>query len=137
MVNIIDMQNMRYLNLFEKITGIRTRFCFEYNNFLMFCVPRPMISKAIGEKGRNIKKLNDILGRRIKIVPAPRDSGDAELLIKSIVNPIIIKDVEVTDNEILVNAGRNKAALIGRNKRRMIEMEKVTKGFFGKEFRVI
>ena len=137
MVNIIDMQNMRYLNLFEKITGIRTRFCFEYNNFLMFCVPRPMISKAIGEKGRNIKKLKDILGRRIKIVPAPRDSGDAELLIKSIVDPVTIKDVEVAENEIIVNAGRNKAALIGRNKRRMIEMEKVTKGFFGKEFRVI
>ena len=137
MVNIIDMQNMRYLNLFEKITGIRTRFCFEYNNFLMFCVPRPMISRAIGEKGRNIKKLNDILGKRIKIVPAPRDSGDAELLIKSIVNPVTIKNVEVAENEIIVNAGRNKAALIGRNKRRMIEMEKVTKGFFGKEFRVV
>lgn len=131
------MQNMRYLNLFEKITGIQTRFCFEYNNFLMFCVPRPMISRAIGEKGKNIKKLNDILGKRIKIVPAPRDSGDAELLIKSIVNPVTIKDVEVAENEIIVNAGRNKAALIGRNKRRMIEMEKVTKGFFGKEFRVI
>ena len=131
------MQNMRYLNLFEKITGIRTRFCFEYNNFLMFCVPRPMISKAIGEKGRNIKKLKDILGRRIKIVPAPRDSGDAELLIKSIVDPVTIKNVEVAENEIIVNAGRNKAALIGRNKRRMIEMEKVTKGFFGKEFRVV
>ena len=137
MVNIIDMQNMRYLNLFEKITGIRTRFCFEYNNFLMFCVPRPMISKAIGEKGRNIKKLNDILGKRIKIVPAPRDSGDAELLIKSIVDPVTIKNVEVAENEIIVNAGRNKAALIGRNKRRMIEMEKVTKGFFGKEFRIV
>lgn len=131
------MQNMRYLNLFEKITGIQTRFCFEYNNFLMFCVPRPMISRAIGEKGRNIKKLNDILGKRIKIVPAPRDSGDAELLIKSIVNPVTIKNVEVAENEIIVNAGRNKAALIGRNKRRMIEMEKVTKGFFGKEFRVV
>ena len=137
MVNTIDMQNMRYLNLFEKVTGIRTRFCFEYNNFLMFCVPRPMISRAIGEKGRNIKKLNDILGKRIKIVPAPRDSGDAELLIKSIVNPVTIKNVEVAENEIIVNAGRNKAALIGRNKRRMIEMEKVTKGFFGKEFRVV
>ncbi len=51
MVNIIDMQNMRYVNLFEKITGIRTRFCFEYNNFLIICVPQPMISKAIGELG--------------------------------------------------------------------------------------
>lgn len=137
MVNTINMQNMRYLNLFEKITGIRTRFCFEYNNYLMFCIPRPMISRAIGEGGRNIKKLQNILGKRIKIVPAPKDSGDAELLIKSIVNPITIKDVEVTENEILVSGGRNKAALIGRNKRRLIEMGKVTKGFFGKEFRVI
>ena len=137
MLNKIDMQNMRYLNLFEKVTGIRTRFCFEYNNYLMFCVPRPMISRALGERGKNIKRMQEILRKRIKIVPAPKDSGDAELLIKSIVNPVTIKDVEVTENEVLVNAGRNKAALIGRNKRRMIEMGKVTQGFFGKEFRVV
>jgi len=137
MVNTIDMQNMRYLNLFEKITGIRTRFCFDYNNYLMFCVPQPMISRAVGRRGENIKKIQDILGKRIKIVPVPKDSGDAELLIKSIVNPVTIGDVEVTENEIIVSGGRNKAALIGRNKRRMIEMEKVTQGFFGKEFRIV
>ena len=137
MVNTIDMQNMRYLNLFEKITGIRTRFCFDYNNYLMFCVPRPIIPRAVGRGGENIKRLQEILRKRIKIVPAPRDSGDAELLIKSIVNPVTIGDVEVTENEIIVSGGRSKAALIGRNKRRLIEMEKVTQGFFSKAFRVV
>jgi len=137
MVNKIDMQGMRYLNLFEKITRIRTRFCFDYNGFLVFCVPRSMISKAIGENGRNVKQMQNILRKRIKIVPAPNDIDDAEILIKAIINPITIKNLEVTDSEILVNAGRNKAALIGRNKRRIREMEKVTRGFFGKEFRVV
>ena len=31
MVKTIDMQEMRYLNLFEQITRVRTRFCFKYN----------------------------------------------------------------------------------------------------------
>jgi len=137
MVNKIDMQGMRYLNLFEKITRIRTRFCFDYNGFLVFCVPRPLISKAIGEGGRNIKQMQNTLRKRIKVVPAPKDINDAEMLIKAIVSPVTIKGIEVTEDEILANAGRNKAALIGRNKRRLLEMEKVTRGFFGKGFRVV
>jgi len=47
-------------------------------------------------------------------------------------------DLEVTDNEIILTAGsHSKAALIGRNKRRMIEMQGIVKDFFSKEFRIV
>ena len=68
MVNTIDMQDMRHLNLFERITKIHTRFCFWYNEAIIFCVPRKFISRAIGENGKNVKRLNEILGKRIKII---------------------------------------------------------------------
>ena len=137
MVNTIDMQEMRYLNLFERIMKVRTRFCFRYNEALVFCVPRPLISKAIGEGGRNIKKLNYILGKRIKIVASPQGIRDVEYFIRAIVNPIVFRNLEIRDNEVIVSAGINKAALIGRNKRRLLEMQKIVKGFFGKEFRIV
>lgn len=137
MVNTLDMQEIRYLNLFEKIMKVRTRFCFKYNEAIVFCVPKSLVSKSVGENGRNIKKMSEILGKRIKVIAAPRGIEDAGSFVKDIVSPLTIRGVEVKEDEIIVSGGSNKAALIGRNKRRLLEMQKVVKDFFGKEFRVI
>jgi NusA-like KH domain protein len=134
----ISMQDMRHINLFRKITGISTRYVLDYNQTLIFCVPKSLLSKAIGENARNLKKINEILRRRIKVIPTPKGIHHAKEFIEAIVSPVQFKDVEVKDNEIVLTAGRqSKAALIGRGKRRLHEMQKIIKNFFGKEFRII
>ena len=138
MVNTINMQDMRQLNLFSNITKIRTRFCFKYNEAIVFCVPIRMVSKAVGKGGLNIKKMSEILRKRIKVIPAPRGIQDAKTFIEAIVSPVKFNDLEITDSEIILTAGsHSKAALIGRNKRRLIEMQKIVRDFFNKEFRII
>ncbi len=138
MVKTIDMQDLRYLNLFEKVTRIQTRFRFNYNNAIFFAVPKPLVFKAIGKEGRNLKDISRVIGKRIKVVAAPRGIQDAKSFIESIVTPVTFKDLEVTDNEIVITAGgtQNKAALLGRNKQRLIEMQNIVQGFFGKDYRV-
>ena len=132
------MQDMRYLNLFEKITHISTRFCFKYNDMLFFCVPRALVSKAIGEGGKNVKKIYGIIRKRIKVIPAPHGIEDAKVFIENIVEPVQFKEMEIKDNTIFVNAGnQSKAALIGRNKRRLLEMQKIIRNYFGKEFKIV
>jgi hypothetical protein len=49
MVKILNMQFIRYANLFSKITRVRTNHCFEYNNTIVFAVPRRFIGQSIGE----------------------------------------------------------------------------------------
>ena len=137
MVNTIDMQDMRYLNLFEKIMRVRTRLCFRYNDSIVFFVPKPLMAKAIGEKGKNIKKMSEILNKKIKVVMAPQGISDVDIFIKAVISPVTFKNLEIKDNEVIVTGGTNKAALIGRNKRRLHEMQKIIKDFFGKEFRII
>ncbi len=136
MASTIDMQDLRYLNLFERIMGVRTRFCFRYNDAIVFSVPRELVAKSIGENGRNVRKMSEILGKRIRVIASPRGLHDAENFIRALVAPITIKSLEITDNEIIVGGGTNKAALIGRNKRRLFEMQKIVRDFFGKEFRI-
>jgi NusA-like KH domain protein len=136
MVKTIDMQEMRYLNLFESISGVRTRFCFKYNENIVFCVPRPLVSRAIGENGRNIRKLSEILGKRIRVIAAPRGIEDSETFIKTIISPLTIKDFQLRENEIIAGGGKNKAVLIGRNKRRLLEMQKIVSDFFERDFRI-
>ena len=138
MVKTIDMQEMRYLNLFEKITKVRTRFCFSYNNVIMFAVPQNLLARSLGRDARNIKKIHQILGKKIKVVPIPRGAEDMKEFIQKIVNPVEFKDVELKDDKVVLTAGsRNKAALIGRSKRRLHEMQKIVHDFFGKEFKII
>lgn len=134
----INMQDLRYLNLFGKITNINTRFCFGYNNLIIFCVPKALVSKAIGENGKNTKKMNEILRKRIKIIPSPAGIAEVKKFVEEIVSPVTFKDLEVKDNGIILTAGsQNKAALIGRHRRRLIELQKILKDYFGKELRIV
>ncbi|MEM3091285.1 MAG: hypothetical protein QXX55_01590 [Candidatus Pacearchaeota archaeon] len=137
MINTISMQEIRYLNLFEKIIGVRTRFCFKYNQTIFFSVPKNLLYKSIGENGRNIKKMSKILGKKVRIIAFPRDIFDAENFIRSITNPIKFKNFEIKEDKIVIYGGSNKAILIGRNKRRLLEMQKIVKDFFGKEFEIV
>src|SRR3989344_421448 len=132
MVEILDMQFMRYANLFDRITRIRTKHCFEYNNTIIFAVPRKFVAEAIGLDNINLKKLSHIIGKKIKIVPIPRGIEDIENFVLIITNPVKFNGIEVKDNEAIINATiQSKAALIGRNKIRLEEMENILGQYFG------
>ena len=137
MDNVLDMQDLRYLNLFNRVTKISTRYCFNYNNTVIFFVPKMLIRKAVGEEGRNIKYMSEVLKRRIKVFPIPNGTEDAKKFLELLVSPVQFKKVEINPEEIIVTAGmQSKAALIGRDKRRLIEMQKIIRGFFGRDFKV-
>ena len=133
MARVIDMQLMRYINLFSKVSGVSTNNCFFYNNQIVFAVPKSKVSKAIGKEAVNIKKLRGILRKNIKVVTMPPvESNDGILkFIKEVVDPLEFNDAEFNGDSITINAGRqNKAALIGRNRVREKELSDVLKSYF-------
>jgi len=138
MIKTIDMQLMRYINLFSKISHVPSKHCFIYNSIIIFVVSKKDVSKAIGQNNINLKKMSSVVNRKIKVVGAPQSLADAERFISTIVHPLEIKSVEIKDNCLIINAGQqNKAMLIGRNKRRLDEMKKIIKEYFGKEVRIV
>ncbi|MDD5012505.1 MAG: hypothetical protein PHQ66_02580 [Candidatus Nanoarchaeia archaeon] len=135
----LNMQDMRYLNLFGKITRVETRHFIRYNNMIIFCVPKELVMRAVGRGGENLRRLSEVLNKRVRVIPIPRGIHDARGFIQTIVKPAVFKDLEVKGSEMILTAGsmQNKATLMGRGKVRMIEMEKIVKDFFGKEFKII
>src|SRR3989344_5460751 len=101
MTKVLDMRTIRYSNLFHRVTKIRSNHCFEYNNAIVFSVPRNLVSKAIGRDNKNLEILNKIIGKKIKIDAIP--SAGAQ----------------------------SKASLIGKNRSRLMEMENILGQYFG------
>ncbi len=138
MTSTLDMQDLRYLNLFAKITRVDTRYFFEYNNMLVFCVPRKLVKQALGENAENLKKMSGIVGKRIRVVGYPEGIENAKEFIENIISPLTFNSLEIKDDEIILNASRmNKALLIGREKKRLDEMKNIIKYFFKRDFRIV
>jgi len=132
MVKTLNMQFIRYANLFSRVTRIRTNHCFEYNNAIVFAVPRKLVSRAIGPDKRNLIRLNQVMGKKVKIVAIPYGKEDMENFVSVITYPVKFKAIEVKDNNAVINAGpQSKAALIGRNRVRLNEMTNVLGQYFG------
>ena len=133
MAGVIDMQLMRYINLFSKTTGIQTTKVFVYNNQIVFAVPKAKVSEAIGRGAVNVKRLNEILRKKIKVVTMPAIDSNEGIgkFVEETVAPIEFNKIEVKENSVVVTAGRqSKAALIGRNRMREKELADVLKNFF-------
>lgn len=133
MAGVIDMQFMRYINLFARTTKVATTKVFVYNNQIIFAVPKSKVSLAIGKGACNIKKMSETLRKKIRVVamPAIDDDEGIKKFIEDTVAPIEINGVELKGEGVVINGGRqSKAALIGRNRQREKELSDVLKSFF-------
>ena len=132
MVKVLDMRLIRYVNLFDKITRIRTNHCFIYNNTIVFAVPRKFVMNAIGRDNSNLRRLSEVMGKKVKIVAIPDGREDIEKFVSVIIYPVKFKSIEIRDNETIINAtSQSKASLIGRGKIRLLEMQGILEQYFG------
>ncbi len=137
-MSVIDMKLMRYINLLDRTSRVKTRKCFIYNNIIVFAVPRGLMSQAIGPGAINVRRIQDQLGKKIKIIAEPESKADAENFVRDIVSPIKFKSLELKDGIFILTAGSaSKAALIGRNKRRYEELREILLNNFGVELKII
>jgi len=131
MVKILDMQFIRYANMFENVTRIKTNHCFEYNNTIVFVVPKKLVSRAIGQNNSNLEKLGRILGKKIKVISEPQGKEDLETFVSLLVRPIRVKGIEIKEGEATINTNpQSKASLIGKGKVRLSEMENILGQYF-------
>ena len=135
---IINMQTMRYLNLLNNVSHVKTSKCFVYNNTIIFAVHANLVSRAIGPAGKNVRIIQDTLQKKVKIVKELEGEWDASRFIKDIVEPVEFRSLDVNESDVVLNAGsQSKAMLIGRNKIRLIELSQIVQDTFGKELKIV
>ena len=128
MIRKLDFQDIQYINIFEKVSKVRSQDCFNYGSYIIFVVPQGEQSKAIGHGGINAKRLSDILKKKVKIISY---NGNKEDFVKAILYPIRFKEVKIEGNQLSIKAGfQSKALIIGRNSARLKELKETLERYF-------
>ena len=118
-MTVLDLQMIRYINLLDSVSRVKTSKCFVYNNTIFFAVTKALIHKAVGTNASNIRIIQDKLEKKVKIIGEASGESDAGRFVKDIVAPVRFVSSEIINKVFVLTAGsQSKAALIGRNRRR-------------------
>jgi len=132
------MQTMRYINLLDRTAHVKTRKCFVYNNAVIFAVPRAFMAKAIGPDAEHIHAIQDKIDKRIRVIEEATGIENVQKFVSDVVAPITFKSIELKEGFLVLTAGsQSKAALIGRNRRRLIELDQILKDTFGYNLKIV
>ncbi|HEX69218.1 MAG TPA: NusA-like transcription termination signal-binding factor [Candidatus Bathyarchaeota archaeon] len=126
---------MRYIALFESITGATVRDCIidEENNRIIFVVKEGQIGMAIGRKGKNIRLLERMTGKKHEIIEY---SEDPVQFIKNALKPAKVQEVRITERPdgkkiaVVTVYPRDKGVAIGKNGRNAERLRFLAKRYF-------
>ena len=124
-----DAQLMKILSLFESLTKASVRDCISGEDRTIFIVNPGEMFKAIGKNGVNVKRVENALKRKIKIVEY---NSDTNKFIRNVVYPAKIKEITEDDGiyEITPFDSFNRGLLIGRNAVNLRKFELIIKRYF-------
>ncbi|MEA2037141.1 MAG: NusA-like transcription termination signal-binding factor [Nanoarchaeota archaeon] len=127
-----DLTIMNYMKIFENLTRADLKDCIPSEELLIFVVQENEIGKAIGKNGSNVKRLEGLLKKKLKIVEF---NPDINQFIRNFVMPLQVKDVS-EENGIIQIAGpdtKTKGLLIGRDRKNLESLKEILKRYFSFE----
>ena len=126
---VYDMGTMQVMAHFEKMTGAKLKDCILREQQAIFVVEPGDIGKAIGPRGANVRRLEDALKKKVKMVEFAHELGS---FIKNLVYPIDVREVREQDGIVTLVPPDLKARglLIGRNAQTLRAYEAVVQRFF-------
>ncbi|MAG20394.1 NusA-like transcription termination signal-binding factor [archaeon] len=124
-----DISVIKFINLFEKITRASVKDVIVKENKMTFIVNEGNLGKAVGKGGVNVKKLENMFKKRIKIVEFKNDVCE---FIRNLLLPLKISNIYKEDNLVKIKAEgmKIKSILIGRDKRNLKELRDTVKRYF-------
>lgn len=119
---------MRYMQLFESLTRAKLKDCI-CNEQIIFIVEENEIGKAIGKGGSNVRRVEELLKKKIKIVEF---NPDVKQFVRNFVMPLQVRDIH-EENEIVTIVGldtKTKGLLIGRDRKNLERLKDVVGRYF-------
>ena len=118
------------------MTGAKVKDCIA-DEKLIFIIEENEMGKAIGKNGINIKRMENMLKKKIKLVEF---SNNVLQFVKNIIYPVEVSDINHEDGILTIHGKdtSSKAMLIGRERQNINHLSDIVKRYFDiKEIKVI
>jgi len=132
-----DINLMKFISLFEGITRAAVKDCFELGERLVFIVKEGNIGKALGKGGSNIKRLERMLKKKLRIIEF---NDDLHQFIQNVVYPSKVKDISEEEGVITITPpdSETRGYLIGRSAVNLNITKEIVKRYFDiKDIKVV
>jgi N utilization substance protein A len=132
-----DFTLIKFISMFESLTKASVKDCFTQEDRIVFIVRENQIGLALGKGGSNIRRLEGLFKKKIKIAEF---SPDLLQFIRNLEYPLEIK--EITEKEGIVTItppdSRTRGYLIGRAAVNLRNVEEIARRYFEvKSIRVV
>ncbi|MBI2659238.1 NusA-like transcription termination signal-binding factor, partial [Candidatus Woesearchaeota archaeon] len=98
-------ESMKLITLFEFMTGAKVKDCIS-NDRLIFVMEENEMGKAIGKNGINIKRMENKLRKKVKLVEF---SSDVLQFVRNMVYPIELSGIKQENNNLIISAKDTQA----------------------------
>ncbi|MDP3990459.1 MAG: NusA-like transcription termination signal-binding factor [archaeon] len=133
----LDQDALGLSSLLERIAHVQVKDCFQDEDTVYYIVETGQVGKAIGKKAENIHRIQEDLGKRVKVIEFKERVED---FVKSIAYPLEIEEVVLNDEgfvEIRDSRKKAKSLLIGRGGKNLQLINRAVRRFFNVEVKVI
>jgi N utilization substance protein A len=126
---VFDTDLMKIIAMFESITHTNVKDCISEPDRLIFIVNENQVSKAVGKNGANVRRMEQALKRKLKIVEF---NSDGQQFTRNLIYPLKAKDVQEHDGIIVITSpdSQTRGYLIGRNAKQLRGYEAIIKRHF-------
>ena len=123
---VYDEKLMKYIALFESSTKVNIKDMFLMNNMLYCVFVKEDLKKAIGPNGAKIKRLENMVKKKIRVLPY---SNDVKIFVKDLLYPFEVDKIEGDDKiiNIYCRESKTKGLLIGRERRNLLNFKEIIK----------
>ncbi|MFO8109891.1 MAG: NusA-like transcription termination signal-binding factor [Thermoplasmata archaeon] len=114
-------KTLRYITLFEDITGAKVKDCIDIPEKVIFLVKKGDIEKAIGKAGVNVTNVREKIGRNIHVIEY---DDEPKKLLANIFYSYGVKNIDITNKNDVKHGTvevkpENKARAIGTKGRNL------------------
>ena len=125
----LDTDTLGLGTIMERITRTRVKDCFKEEDTVYFVVGSGELGKAVGKGGSNIKKVQEELGKKIKVIEFRSNIAD---FVKNVIYPLKVEQVIEEEGIVKIkeSSKKTKSLLIGRGGKNLKLINRAVKRFF-------
>ncbi len=128
-------REMRYIALFESITGATAKDCIVDNdlNRIIFIVKEGNIGMAIGRRGKNVRLLEKMTGKKHEVI---EHSENPAQFIRNALKPAKVDEIRISERPdgktiaVVSVKPKDKGVAIGKNGRNAERIRFLAKRYF-------